>query len=81
MNMSVNVPAAVSHRLPIGHGVMAHHDFHAVDFQYLDWRFYDKRVGDFGLAPVFIVIAVHEVDFLAANEFPQFIGLLHGELE
>ena len=42
VNMPVNVPAAVSHRLPIGHGVMAHHDFHAVDFQYLDWRFYNE---------------------------------------
>ena len=30
---------------------------------------------------IFVVIAVHEMDFLTANEFPQLIGLLHGELE
>ena len=77
----MQVPAAVRHALPVGHGEMAHDDLLPVDLEHADRRLGDKGPGDRGLRPIFVVVAGHQVNLFACDLLPQPVGVLRGHLE
>lgn len=67
VDMSVKMPAAVRHALPVDHGIVAQHDFLAVDLEHTNGRLDDKSIRHRRLRPVFVVVARQQMDVLACN--------------
>ena len=75
------MPPAVRHALPVDHGIVAQHDFLAVDLEHANGRLDDKSVRHRRLRPVFVVVAGQQMDTLADNAFAQLVGILDCHLK